>query len=171
MTTILDESSSRHRDTQSPRDTPPGSPSLQDSAELLHLMYGRGDDVDAHHRYDYISPRDEGAAALSALRSSPPPTLNTPLGNVPIITSEQLQELIGQSTTTIKSNQSNAPVSEENLISIAKSEYYISQGLSFKFDGDHECLAPWIKKFKALRANALWKDATYLTHENKRYDL
>ena len=89
-------------------------------------MYGRGEDVDANHRHDYISPRDEGAAALSALWSSPPPILNIPLGNVPIITSKQLQELIGQLTTTIKFNQSNAPVSKENLFSIAKSEYYIS---------------------------------------------
>lgn len=114
---------------------------------------------------------EEGVAALSFLRASPP-TLPLPsLGPPPVITTDQPHELISKLTTTIKSNSSNSPLSEEHLFSIAKSEYYISQGLSFKFDGDHEKLAPWIKKFKALRANALWRDASYLKHEDKRYDI
>jgi len=43
--------------------------------------------------------------------------------------------------------------------------------LSFKFDGTHENLAPWIKKFKTLRSHALWREATYLTHEGVTYDI
>jgi hypothetical protein len=40
------------------------------------------------------------------------------------------------------------------------SEHYISQGLSSKFDGTQEILAPWIKKFKSLGANALWRETS-----------
>ena len=40
-----------------------------------------------------------------------------------------------------------------------------------KFDGSQAKLAPWIKKFKALRNNALWREATYLEYNSKRYDI
>ncbi|MFN9980225.1 MAG: hypothetical protein ACK53Y_09940 [bacterium] len=72
---------------------------------------------------------------------------------------------------TIKKNNDNPGVSEEHLFSIAKSEFYISQGLTYKFDGDHEKLAPWIKKFKALCTNALWHDTTYITINEVRYNI
>ena len=117
-----------------------------------------------------LSPgQAEGITALSNLRTSPPPMHIPPLA--PVITATQLQELISQLSATIKKNHEQPPQAEEHLFSIAKSEYYISQGLTYKFDGDHEKLAPWIKKFKALRTNALWRDATYITINNTRYDI
>jgi hypothetical protein len=123
-------------------------------------------------RQRLLSPgQAEGIEALSHLRASPPPFHPTLSGPAPVITTEQLQELISQLTNTIKKNNDNPVISEEHLFSIAKSEHYISQGLTYKFDGDHEKLAPWIKKFKALCTNALWKDATYLTINNIRFDI
>jgi hypothetical protein len=147
----------------------PHSPSVLENAELVCLLSGNSDP--RHHDSVLTPDRAEGAAGLSALRVSPPNIPNISQTSAPIITAEQLQELIKQLTNTIKSNQGNTGMMEENLFSVAKSEFYISQGLSFKFDGDHERLAPWIKKFKALRANALWKEATYLTHNAVRYDI
>jgi hypothetical protein len=118
----------------------------------------------------FLSPSQaDGIEALSSLRASPLPTNLQSLA--PVITSAQLQELILQLTSTIKQNNENPPANEEHLFSIAKSEYYISQGLTYKFDGDHEKLAPWIKKFKALRTNALWRDAAFITINNIRYDI
>ena len=96
---------------------------------------------------------------------------HSPPGALPVITAGQLHDLISQLTNTIKKNNDNPSISEECLFSIAKSEHYISQGLTYKFDGDHEKLAPWIKKFKALRTNALWKEATYLTIDDVRHDI
>jgi len=68
-------------------------------------------------------------------------------------------------TTTASAPKDDSP------FAIARAEYYISQGLPFKFDGTHEKLAPWIKKFKTLRGNALWREATYFTHEGQKFDL
>jgi len=87
----------------------------------------------------FLSPSQaDGIEALSSLRASPPPTNLQSLA--PVITSAQLQELISQLTSTIKQNNENPPANKEHLFSIAKSEYYISQGLTYKFDGDHENL-------------------------------
>lgn len=93
------------------------------------------------HNNRLLSPSQaEGIEALSHLRASPPPANFRPLA--PVITSEQLQELISRLTSTIRQNNENQPATEEHLFSIAKSEYYISQGLTYKFDGDHEKLPP-----------------------------
>jgi hypothetical protein len=81
-----------------------------------------------------LSPgQAEGITALSNLRTSPPPMHIPPLA--PVITATQLQELISQLSATIRRNHEQPPQAEEHLFSIAKSEYYISQGLTYKFDG------------------------------------
>jgi hypothetical protein len=59
----------------------------------------------------------------------------------------------------------------ESLPNIARSEFYISQGLSFLFDRDHENLAPWNMKFKSLRASASWQEAGYNMHKDKCYNI
>jgi hypothetical protein len=60
---------------------------------------------------------------------------------------------------------------DDNPLAMAHLEHYISQGLSFKFDGEQDKLIPWVKKFHAMRSSALWREATYVTINNKTYDL
>jgi predicted membrane metal-binding protein len=85
---------------------------------------------------------------------------------------DQLQDLLVQLTGTLRATATQpSGAKEENPLAIARAEYYISQGLSVKFDGSQAQLAPWIKKFKALRNNALWREATYLEYNSKRYDI
>jgi len=129
----------------------------------------------------HVSPgREEGATALAHLRRSPapPPTdiqadngENAVPGNQSF-SADQLKDLLVQLTGTLRATatQPNG-AKEENPLAIARAEYYISQGLSMKFDGSQAQLAPWIKKFKALRNNALWREATYLEYNSKRYDI
>ena len=63
---------------------------------------------------------------------------------------EQFQELFHHLTTNLRNTQTPLLSKVDNKFQIACSEYYMSQGLTFKFDGDHEKLPLWIKKFKAL---------------------
>jgi hypothetical protein len=74
-------------------------------------------------------------------------------------------------TTSLRPITTASAPKDNNPFAIARAKYYISQGLPFKFDGTHEKLAPWIKKFKTLRGNALWREATYFTYEGKKFDL
>jgi hypothetical protein len=74
-------------------------------------------------------------------------------------------------TTSLRPITTASAPKDDNPFAIARAEYYIGQGLPFKFDGTHEKLAPWIKKFKTLRGNALWREATYFTYEGEKFDL
>jgi len=170
MATIIDDSAMTPKDNgvHSNQDSMDSSP----RRETLDILRDMHDELSEESHAGTFSPgHAAGAATLSTLRTSPIQQSFFSPSNAPVITADQLQQIIGQLTTTIKSNHDSSHLSEEHLFSIAKSEFYISQGLSYKFDGDHERLAPWIKKFKALRANALWKDATYLSHGQVRYDI
>jgi len=174
MNNLIDESPRSPRKDPQIQDgggTAPHTPDNQyvfDNGQFRSVI--TGELYQPHYNGRLFSPgQAEGIAALSTLRASPsPPTLQS---LTPVITAAQLQELITQLTHTIKRNNAETTATEEHLFSIAKSEHYISQGLTYKFDGDHEKLAPWIKKFKALRTNALWRDATYLTVNDVRYDI
>jgi hypothetical protein len=174
MNNLIDESPrspGRDLQIQDGGGTAPHTPDNQyvfDNGQFRSVI--TGELYQPHYNGRLFSPgQAEGIAALSTLRASPsPPTLQS---LTPVITAAQLQELITQLTHTIKRNNAETTATEEHLFSIAKSEHYISQGLTYKFDGDHEKLAPWIKKFKALRTNALWRDATYLTVNDVRYDI
>jgi hypothetical protein len=123
-------------------------------------------------RHSLISPRrEEVANALSVLRHSPV-TIDPFSSTVaPMLSAAQFQQLLVNLTDTIKSAAPTPSTKEDNPFAIARAEFYISQGLTFKFDGTHENLAPWIKKFKALRGNALWREATYLQYEGQTYDI
>jgi hypothetical protein len=154
---------------------------------LFHQVDGHGDPFSPirNRTLDqgrpHVSPgREEGAAALADLRRSPvPPPAAVQATNgenaAPgsrTFSSDQLQDLFVQLTGTLRAaTQQPAGAKEDNPLAIARAEYYISQGLSMKFDGSQAQLAPWIKKFKALRNHALWRDATYLNHDDKRYDI
>jgi len=111
-----------------------------------------------------ISPTSGAmAATLAHLRQ---PLLDDPpnqMAFAPALSADQFQQLLGHLTTKV--------TKEENPLAIARAEFYISQGLSFKFDGTQEKLAPWIKKFRTLRGNALWRAATYITHGGVKLDL
>jgi hypothetical protein len=88
-----------------------------------------------------------------------------------MLSAYQFQQLLANLTDTIKSTVPTPPTRKDNPFAIARVEFYISQGLTFKFDGTHENLTPWIKKFKALRGNALWREAIYLQYEGQIYDI
>ena len=54
---------------------------------------------------------------------------------------------------------------------MARLESNISNGLTFKFDGNKDKLGPWIKKFCTLHTNAVWQKATYVIIDSKSYNL
>ncbi len=83
-----------------------------------------------------------------------------------MLTTDQLKVIISSVLTTI-----NTQPKEENPLALARLEHYISQGLALKFDGTQDNLIPWIKKIRALRANAVWRQAFYLLQDNKTYDI
>jgi hypothetical protein len=83
----------------------------------------------------------------------------------PMLTLDQVNELFTKMCDTMK------PKKEENPLHLARLESFISQGLTFKFDGDQNNLPPWANKFRALRTNALWRKATYITISGKTYDI
>jgi len=85
-----------------------------------------------------------------------------------MLTMEQLQEIIVQLTDSIKVFGTDTFAWDNNPFC---SEHYISQGLTSKFDGTQEKLAPWIKKSKSLWANALWREASYLVTEGNWFDI
>jgi hypothetical protein len=88
-----------------------------------------------------------------------------------MLSATQFQELLQCVTNTLKNTSPPGVLKDDHLHQVARSEHYISQGLTSKFDGKRETLAPWIKKFRTLRSNALWREATYLTINTKRYDI
>ena len=88
-----------------------------------------------------------------------------------MLSGEKFQELLHHLTTNLRNTQTPLLSNVDNKFQIACSEYYMSQGLTFKFDGDHEKLALWIKKFKALWAHALWHDTTYLIYDRRKYKI
>jgi hypothetical protein len=107
---------------------------------------------------DCTSPdRAEVADALSFLCHLPPALALPHWSAAPMLTMEQLQEIIVQLTDSIKVFGTHTSARDNNPFC---SEHYISQGLSSKFDGTQEILAPWIKKFKSLGANALWRETS-----------
>jgi len=67
--------------------------------------------------------------------------------------------------------QQNTKPREDNPLHLARLEHFVSQGISLKFDGDQEKLILWIKRFRTLWTNAVWHQATYITHNGKTYDL
>jgi len=119
----------------------------------------------------YHSPRSDDEAGTIGFLRRPPHTPGTTQSVNTTLTTEQFQYLLLNITDSIRSTHQQSVPKEDNPFAVARAEFYISQGLTFKFDGTHENLAPWIKKFKTLRSNALWREATYLTHEGVTYDI
>jgi hypothetical protein len=79
---------------------------------------------------------------------------------------DQLSDIVRMVAATVR------PLAkEENPLALAHLEHFISQGFSLKFDRIQEKLIPWIKKFRALRANAIWREATYITIADTTYNL
>jgi hypothetical protein len=132
---------------------------------------GRTENVDDGYQPSITPIRGTVANALSELRRSNDPFPAPTLPVATTISTDQLQHLIQNIADTIKSSTQPSVPKDDNPFAIARAEFYISQGLAYKFDGTHEKLAPWIKKFKALRRNALWRKATYLQHEDRQYDI
>jgi hypothetical protein len=84
---------------------------------------------------------DDVAATLQSLRRSPSPAPS------PMLSVDQFQQLLSMITDTIKTQHTTTQAKDINPLALARLEHYISQGLSFKFDGDQEKLIPWVKKF------------------------
>jgi len=114
-------------------------------------------------RADTSPPHDDVAFTLYSLRASP---VNTPPPASPMVTTDQLKDILNSVLNTVKPQSK-----EDNPFALARLEHYISQGLTLKFDGAQDNLIPWIKKFRALRANAVWREATYLSYEENTYDI
>jgi hypothetical protein len=79
---------------------------------------------------------------------------------------DQFQQLLSTLTDNLKSHTSSTQAKVDNPLAMARLEYYISQGLSYKFDGDQEKLIPWVEKFRAMHSSALWREATYYQQYN-----
>jgi hypothetical protein len=88
-----------------------------------------------------------------------------------MLSMDQFQKLLSTLTDSFKSYTSSTQAKDDNPLAMARLEHYISQGLSFKFDGDQEKLIPWVKKFRALHSSAIWREATYITIHNTTYNL
>jgi len=116
-------------------------------------------------------PRSDDEAGNIGFLRRPPHTPGTAQSVNTTLTTEQFQYLLLNITDSIRSTHQQSAPKEDNPFAVARAEFYISQGLTFKFDGTRENLAPWIKKFKTLRSNALWREATYLTHKGVTYDI
>jgi hypothetical protein len=125
---------------------------------LEHITTARDDDT-----FRIRTPRhDDVADALCSLRASPislpPPS--------PMLTVDQLSDIVQMVVETIR-----PPAKDDNPLALARLEHYISQGLTVKFDRVQDKLIPWIKKCRALRANAIWREATYCTVGDITYDI
>jgi hypothetical protein len=153
MSNLIDILPNTNSDVQSPGN----------SNELRHLGSAQLQPYRSPgHHNDNITP---SFIRRSADPPSTEPSINTTL------TTEQFQHLLLNITESIKTTHSSSAPKDENPFAIARAEFYISQGLTFQFDGSPGKLAPWIRKFKALRSNALWREATYFKHDNKTYDI
>ncbi len=127
-------------------------------------IYNIPNDADSNTpRADTSPPHDDVAFTLYSLRASP---VNTPPPASPMVTTDQLKDILNSVLNTVKPQSK-----EDNPFALARLEHYISQGLTLKFDGAQDNLIPWIKKFRALRANAVWREATYLSYEENTYDI
>jgi len=123
------------------------------------------------HLQSCNSPSSDSDVEDASFLRRPPHPLGTAQSVSTSLTTEQFQHVLLNITESIRSTTTQSAPTEDNPFAVARAEFYISQGLTFKFDGTHEKLAPWIKKFKALRSNALWHDATYIMHEATTYDI
>lgn len=119
----------------------------------------------------YYSPSSEDESGTPSFIRRPPATPGTAQTVNTTLTSDQFHHLILNLTESIRSSTVPSVPREDNPFAVARAEVYISQGLTFKFDGTTDSLAPWIKKFKSLRSSALWHEATYLTHAGTTYDI
>jgi hypothetical protein len=63
------------------------------------------------------------------------------------------------------------PKKDYNPIQLAKLESFISQGLTFKFDGKEDNLPPWVDKFRSFCTYTLWQEVTYITVAGKLLDI
>jgi hypothetical protein len=119
----------------------------------------------------YYSPSSEDESGTPSFIRRPPATPGTAQTVNTTLTSDQFHHLVLNITESIRSSTVPSVPREDNPFAVARAEVYISQGLTFKFDGTTDSLAPWIKKFKSLRSSALWHEATYLTHAGTTYDI
>jgi hypothetical protein len=114
---------------------------------------------------DHSPIEDDVAATLHSLQQQPSSISS------PMLSMDQFQQLLSTLTDTFKSHISSTQAKDDNPLAMVRLEHYISQGLSYKFDGDQEKLIPGVKKFLAMRSSALWHEATYITINNITYDL
>jgi hypothetical protein len=103
----------------------------------------------------YHSPSSEDETGNQSFIRCPTVPPGTVQSTGTTLTAEQFQHLLLNITESIKSTHTTVPPKEDNPFAVAWAEFYISQGLACKFDGTQDKLAPWIKKFKALRGKAL----------------
>lgn len=96
--------------------------------------------------------------------------IQQPAYTTPILSVHQFESLFLHPQDSIH-GETPLQTKDENPLALAWLEYYISQELTFQFDGNKEKLIPWIKKFRALRSNALWCKAPYITVGGVTYDL
>jgi hypothetical protein len=75
-------------------------------------------------------PHNDVAFTLCSLHASP---MTTPSLASPMLTTDQLKDIISSILTTIKPQPK-----EENPLALARLEHYISQGLTLKFDGTQD---------------------------------
>jgi hypothetical protein len=146
------------------------------SGDVTHLLQrlntgSSNDDSDQQQHNDASSIHNAVARAISQLRYSSPTSSHFLEGATPLLSTTHFQELLQCVKTALQPSIPSTTQKDDHLLQVVRSEHYISQGLVSKFDGKHETLAPWIKKFRTLRSNALWKEATYIKVGDKRYDI
>jgi hypothetical protein len=85
-----------------------------------------------------IPIEDEVACALSDLH------FHLPMTQSPMLSVDQFQDLLSCVTDTLKAKK------DDNPFSWARLESYISNGLTFQFNGSENKLILWMKKFLTL---------------------
>jgi len=75
-------------------------------------------------------PHNDVAFMLCSLHASP---MTSPSLASPMLTTDQLRDIISSVLTTIKPQPK-----EDNPLALARLEHYISQGLTLKFDGTQD---------------------------------
>jgi len=146
------------------------------SGDVTHLLQqlntgSSNDDSTRQQHDDASSIHDAVARAISQLPNSSSNQQQSSENTMPLLSTTQFKELLQCIRTTLQTSPPSTTQKDDHLLQIARSEHYISQGLVSKFDGKRETLAPWIKKFRTLCSNALWKEATYIKVGDKRYDI
>jgi hypothetical protein len=113
-----------------------------------------------HSPHPSVNARsDQHSMGIHSGETPLPPALYLPV--------DQLEQILH----SVLAHQSQSKTKDDNPLHQARLKYFVSQWTSLKFDGDHDKLVPWIKRFRSLRTNAVWQVATYIKDVTRTYDL